>query len=569
MGDFYYLDFGPNDSIKTTSTTLSMLPYFRPLLDGDKKRFFIDRDKEAVHHILEICRNGENYNPPHWIEADWEYFQDTKKTEVEKLVVNVSGEIFWTTRETLMNTNGMLKARLERWDVESDKEIFLDRNPVAFKMVLSLLRNPGYPFPKKIHYELDFYGITLEKDDKACVVSNDDEDSVEFKLAQMDSPHDSNTTGAFLSLGNIGPEDIYLYGNPEITYYAQVYRRSTKSSRTLIEVRPQGTPGIGRRCSFLINRHTDLLSQMFLQVFIEGIENYNFITRKNLIFSLIERVTLEIGGNVIDEFNRDLIYLWMKLYHANEYQLFIEKYGRKYLLLPIHFFFHDQLSVALRLISLQYHEVRFMVEFATSNKIFVDLNNGIPFIDARLIFNGILLDADERRRMAQVGSELRILQHHQYNEYRFQGGRLEVTLNGRHPVIQILIAIQAFDDNERVELFKYNGAQEEDYLINGKLLIGSRIIAEASPFHNLLDRYLSGINGLDDLGVYTISFGPINTDELHSGSVVSTFNFNGSAVDNDAKLDLQMNIDRGIVKVWLFNYNMLRIESGMAAIMYR
>jgi hypothetical protein len=49
-------------------------------------------------------------------------------------------------------------------NMQDDKGVLfhIDRDAKAFKHVLSLLRDPGYPFPFKFRHELGFYGLTHE-----------------------------------------------------------------------------------------------------------------------------------------------------------------------------------------------------------------------------------------------------------------------------------------------------------------------------------------------------------------------------------------------------------------------
>jgi hypothetical protein len=79
---------------------------------------------------------------------------------------------------------------LSRWlnsnaQMESDETIrpyFIDRSFVIFEHVLSLLRDPSYPFPADHCGELDFYGIDYDKD---SLKANDRFSSLEYKIDQL------------------------------------------------------------------------------------------------------------------------------------------------------------------------------------------------------------------------------------------------------------------------------------------------------------------------------------------------------------------------------------------------
>lgn len=77
-------------------------------------------------------------------------------TYMETIKLNVGGQIFETTEQTLMLSD-YFKAFLTRWD-RSDI-IFIDRSYKIFEHVLSLLRDPTYPYPSKYIQELEYYQI--------------------------------------------------------------------------------------------------------------------------------------------------------------------------------------------------------------------------------------------------------------------------------------------------------------------------------------------------------------------------------------------------------------------------
>lgn len=78
------------------------------------------------------------------------------------ITLNVSGTLFQTTRDTL-NKSPFLEALIRDQDTSDDpKRVpFIDRDAKSFRHVLSLLRDPTYPFPSKLNHELQFYGLSF------------------------------------------------------------------------------------------------------------------------------------------------------------------------------------------------------------------------------------------------------------------------------------------------------------------------------------------------------------------------------------------------------------------------
>ena len=63
-----------------------------------------------------------------------------------------------------------------------------------------------------------------------------------------------------------GAQDIYLTGNPQITFFKVVYRRHTNFSMESIEQTFNGNVSFGGRATSTISRNGDLVSNMYLEI---------------------------------------------------------------------------------------------------------------------------------------------------------------------------------------------------------------------------------------------------------------------------------------------------------------
>ena len=63
-----------------------------------------------------------------------------------------------------------------------------------------------------------------------------------------------------------GAQDIYLTGNPQITFFKVVYRRHTNFSMEAIEQTWNGSDTTDGRCTATISRNGDLVHRMYLEV---------------------------------------------------------------------------------------------------------------------------------------------------------------------------------------------------------------------------------------------------------------------------------------------------------------
>ena len=90
-----------------------------------------------------------------------------------------------------------------------------------------------------------------------------------------------------------GAQDIYLTGNPQITFFKVVYRRHTNFSMEAIEQTINGSSGTtsGGSGTVTISRNGDLVHKIYVTSEAVGITDGS---------KLIVDVELEIGGQRID-----------------------------------------------------------------------------------------------------------------------------------------------------------------------------------------------------------------------------------------------------------------------------
>ena len=72
--------------------------------------------------------------------------------------------------------------------------------------------------------------------------------------------------GGLLQLVATGKQDLFLTGNPQISFFKMVYRRHTNFATESQPMYFDGTPNFGQRISCLIPRRGDLLGRVYLDV---------------------------------------------------------------------------------------------------------------------------------------------------------------------------------------------------------------------------------------------------------------------------------------------------------------
>ena len=259
--------------------------------------------------------------------------------------------------------------------------------------------------------------------------------------------------GGLMQLVAYGAQDIYLTGNPQITFFKVVYRRHTNFSMETIEQTINGSHTESSSGTVTISRNGDLVYKVYVTC--------ANMTVGNDGTTLIDNVEVEIGGQRIDKQTSEWNQIWADLStpasKEDGYKCMTGACGNANLnvigevQVPLNFWFCRNPGLALPLIALQYHEVKLKCLW------------GAAVGTRKVVCDYIYLDTDERRRFAQVSHEYLI------EQVQVQGadisGSFKLTFN--HPVKELIWtsdAVNTYGD----ALLKLNGhdrfaKQQEEY----------------------------------------------------------------------------------------------------------
>jgi len=133
--------------------------------------------------------------------------------------------------------------------------------------------------------------------------------------------------GGLMQLVAYGAQDVYLTGNPQITYWKVTYRRYTNFAMESIEQTFNGQADFGRKVTCTISRNGDLCYRTYLQVTLPEINKSmgtnNQVYARWLDFigeQLIAQVEVEIGGQRIDRQYGDWMHIWNQVTMSSEQQ---------------------------------------------------------------------------------------------------------------------------------------------------------------------------------------------------------------------------------------------------------
>jgi hypothetical protein len=374
--------------------------------------------------------------------------------------------------------------------------------------------------------------------------------------------------GGLMQLVAYGAQDIYLTGNPQITFFKVVYRRHTNFSMESIEQTINGSVGTSSRVTSTVSRNGDLVYRLYYEF--DGTTATPGANVANAGAGIFDNIEIEIGGQRIDRQTGQWMHVWASLTEENSARVVSGNTGAAGTLfqeltcmggtaggsttsdinvkVPLQFWFCRNPGLALPLIALQYHEVKVVTTFSAL----------MPAVNVtKLWADYIYLDTDERRRFAQVSHEYLI------EQVQFQAGSVasgSTELNFNHPVKELvwtggwanglMTGLEAgnyqlkLNGHDRMSLRPLNYFTKQQVYMHhtGPGSIGTTAGVGQSA---------------DAIAVYSFALKP----EEHQPS--GTCNF--SRIDNAQLTCSGTDQSRDVFAV---NYNVLRIMSGMGGLAY-
>ena len=370
--------------------------------------------------------------------------------------------------------------------------------------------------------------------------------------------------GGLLQLVAYGAQDVYLTGNPQITFFKVVYRRHTNFSIESIQQTFNGNATLGQRVTCQISRNGDLVHKLYLQATLTttAIGTLNAYAG----FRLIKQVEVEIGGQMIDRQYGEWMYIWNELTlpegKKEGFGKMISKTGLanpgsediRTVYVPLEFWFCRNIGLALPLIALQYHEVKINLTLGES------LGDGVTLSAVELWADYIFLDTDERRRFAQLSHEYLI------EQVQFTGGEsiadsnpgsgaIDVTtkskLSFNHPVKELVWVNKSAD-------FTFSGTTDFQLQLNGN----DRFAKRDAKYFTHVQPYQHHENIPDGKDIHVYSFALKPEEHQPSGTL------NMSRIDTATAIVGTNGVGPGTLNMYAVNYNVLRILSGMGGLAY-
>lgn len=297
--------------------------------------------------------------------------------------------------------------------------------------------------------------------------------------------------GAQLQLVSVGRQDQFLIGNPQMTFWKQIYRRYTNFAVESIPIVFDGGPNFSKRLVATIPHTGDLLSRLYLEIQVPAPYNgstYDVSWVNSLGHALIEEVSIEIDDKEYDKQTGEFMEAWSNLTVSSSKRLgFNTMIGRVgafsetsmpgalTLHIPLYFWFCRNPGTALPLVAMQsstvrinlklrsFAELRYTPLMATQ----ANASLAIPSVNMTSCImwaNYVFLSVEEKRRFVANPHEYLIEQTQNVlnNPVTASSPVANIPLNIHHPVTEIMWLIRQDRMLETNELFNYGNIRIDE-----------------------------------------------------------------------------------------------------------
>lgn len=428
--------------------------------------------------------------------------------------------------------------------------------------------------------------------------------------------------GGLLQLVSRGRQDIYLSGNPQTTFFKQVYRRYTNFSIETQRIPFETATNFGQLLTAKIPNSGDLLSQLFLEIQLpklnttgpeiatgcSGVQTVTPFDYSNATpqvswvngigHAMIDYVSIQLGQQEIDRQSGEFLQLWMQLAtsaskRAGMYNMigYLESYndaaqmGPLNLYIPLRFWFCNNVGLALPLIALQSTPIRIYIKLKNGNDMVFTSTletdpclqlQTPPFITSMTLWGDfVYLDTEERRRFTSSRHEYLIEQVQVQKRYSVPQKALnsKVNLTFNHPIKELIWVVQQDRMLTGHEWFNYGSRMLNEYGVDNLDLMSAAVLQfdgydrfekQRAQYFRLVQPWQRHTAIPNDF-IYVYSFSLAPEASQPQGTC------NASRIDSMV-LDIEMNTAvqsrPAGVTVYAINYNVLRVVSGLGGLLF-
>lgn len=422
----------------------------------------------------------------------------------------------------------------------------------------------------------------------------------------------------YIQLAVKSASDAYLVGNPQFTYFKKAFVRHTPFALepSYLNFSGDTTNGFGKKFYCKIPRNGDLLYRAYLQFEIKVASGTWAQSFSDNGLSLIDYVDLYIGDQLIDRQYGEWMHIVGELFESSGKSRVLSELIKidnasgspgtsQTVIIPLRFWFTKNPGLALPVLAIAYQDIRVDLQLNSKDKV-RNSTSGLPYLNnVKLLVEYVHLGGDEKVLFSS-GQHEYIIEQVQTNlsnniplqlvspviqDTPYEDSIFNFDIRFNHPVKELFWVVQ---DNQDASgntangnyLFNFwrNFTKGRDQIKEALISLNGKDGMDFLPgiYYRNLQSYINhscgGYNlGTTDLSgscIYKYSFG-LYPERLQSSG---TLNFSGL---DSSRLRIKFyrdsdnftqggetNLTSKSIRMYGINYNLLKIESGMAGVGY-
>ncbi len=384
-----------------------------------------------------------------------------------------------------------------------------------------------------------------------------------------------------LRLAATGVQDQWLTGEPQFSYFLMNFKRHTKFAIDHVESQFDGQIDFGNIIECRIpNDKGDLVKNFTLKVILNdptpdtpGFNNVYWTP--SIMSHLIEYAELLIGGQTIERITGEYIYMHQQLHNTDDDTqqtlYFLNGHGGQplsyqgeytyFMDLPFYFYRHPSLAIPTCALTKQ------LVEIRIKTRSLKELTYGVApgnvagnirkfSVDTEFVF----LTQDERNFLMSRPIDYVITQL-QMSQFVMKAGETKksVMLNFSHPVKELFFVSQSESSVSNNYSLEFNTIQNVELRFNNEVVFNRN--NKFLVYQQALKNYVN--SPAQEFGMYSFSLNP----NVH----YPTGQVNMSRISHKLftiEIDPLTPTDDNNTRVYAVNYNVLRVESGLAGLKF-
>lgn len=386
-----------------------------------------------------------------------------------------------------------------------------------------------------------------------------------------------------LRLAATGVQDQWLTGDPQFSYFLMNFRRHTKFSIDYIESQFDGDLTFGKTITCRIpNDKGDLVKNLNLKVTLDD-PSTGYEWCPSVISHLIESAELLIGGQTIQKLTGEYIYMHQQLYNTDDDTdqtvYFLNSHGNTiaysgdynyFIDLPFYFYRNSSLSIPTCALTKQIVEVRIKLRPLAELVSGTTPENAVATLKKIAIDTEFVFLTDRERDYLMSRPIDYVVTQLQMSKFIMKAGEntKSVMLNFSHPVKELFFVSQSEKAVRDNHPNRYNTISNIKLRFNNELVFDRDrkfLVYEQSLKHHISPpEYVAATDyKQSEFSMYSFALNPevyYPTGQVNMSRIIHKL--------LTIEIDPINGVDDNNTRVYALNFNILRINAGLAGLKF-